>query len=124
MNIIQRLLSYPDLTALVSNRIWPVKAPDNPEPPYCIVSQISSTRFYSHDGFSSIVRQRYQVSCFDKDYTRCRSVKQQVIKAMELWPTVDSTVSSVMHANDQELYEPDTGYYHMPIDFLVYLEEV
>ena len=103
----------------VSSRVYPLKAPDTPICPYIVLYRISNERLMSHQGYMGMARIRWQISVFDSDYTRGRGVADAVVTAMEAWPGVESAVGYSLHAGETELYEPDTGRYHIPVDFMV-----
>lgn len=124
MSIQATLITYLKAqVAAVSNRVYPLKAPDTPTPPYIVVTRVSNVRLMSQQGYTGASRIRWQVSVFDTDYTRCRAAADSVVTALEAWAGVEATVGYALHAGETELYEPDTKIYHIPVDVMVLCEE-
>lgn len=121
-----QLFGHAGLTALVGTRIRPVLAPGKLEAPYCVYMVVSQVRQYSHDGYGNLDRYRAQISCFtqDKDgssgYGQAAAVAAQVIAAMEAWPAANVRVQACFLEDRGDLYEEETGYYHIPLDFIVW----
>jgi hypothetical protein len=113
------LSTYAGLIPLVGDRIYPLVAPQSVQAPYCTYQKISSGRQYSHSGFSNLSRPRMQVSCFAPTYLQAKAVAIQVIAAIEAWPGSGS-VQAAFTENEQDLYDPDTKLYYIPVDFFVY----
>lgn len=107
----------------VSQRVYPLKAPDTPTVPYIVVSRVSNVRLMTHQGYIGESRIRWQVSVFDTDYTRCRTTANSVVTALEAWAGIEVTVGYALHTGETEIYEPDTKRYHIPVDFMVLCEE-
>ena len=99
---------------LVSNRVYAVKAPQGVDKPYIVYSKVSNQREYSHDGFADLSRARMQVSCYADSYGSAKQVAEEVISTLEGWENVSFLV------NEQDLYEEDTGIYHVPVDFFIW----
>jgi len=84
-------------------------------PPYIVFFVVSENRLYAHDGEVGLSRPRVQVSCFADTYTGAVDLAGEVIAELESW----AEVSHAMQDNEQDLYEEDTGLYHIPLDFFI-----
>lgn len=115
-----RLTTYAPLEALISTRVYAVAPPQDVVLPYCVCSKVSNQRQYSHDGYSSLQRPRIQVSCFATGYLIAKQIAEQVIAALESWPGADNVQAAFME-NEIDLYEQDTKLYHVPVDFLIWM---
>ena len=76
-----RLTTYPGLTALISDRIWPVEAEQGVKEPYCVYEQVSGGRRYSHGGYSNLQRPRMQVSCYADTYEMAKDIAISYVSA-------------------------------------------
>lgn len=122
-DLYSRLAGYAGLTALVDYRIFPAKAGPTATTPYCTYQIIHPQRFYTHQGFTGLVRYRVQISCLADDPDTARDVATQVVAAMEGWPAANSSVGSCFHDGDFDDHDELTERYHVPIDFLVHYTE-
>jgi len=122
-DLYSRLSGYAGLTALVDYRIYPATASPTSATPYCTYQIIHPQRFYSHQGFTGLVRYRVQVSCVAADPDTARNVATQVIAAMEGWPDANSAVQSCFHDGDFDEYDEQAEVHHVPVDFLVHYGE-
>lgn len=113
------LSTYAGLTALVSTRIYPLVAPQKIQEPYCTFQKISSSRQYSHGGYSGLQRPRMQVTCYAPTYEAAKAISVQVIAAVEAWPGA-ANIQATFVENETDLYNPDTELYQVPVDFFCY----
>jgi hypothetical protein len=114
------LSAYTGLTTYVGTRIYSVKAPQNVQVPYCAYYIISDIRDYSHQGYSHLRRIRVQISCFSNETVELESIKEQVIAAIEAWPTVNANVQAAFIEDGPDLYEDETQRYHIPVDAIIW----
>lgn len=91
------------------------------ETPYLIISEVSAGREYSHDGYSKIMRPRWQVSVYGSSYIEAKTAAKEVIAAMEGWAADGIRFAPV--AGSVDLYEEDTKLHHIPVDFFIYYDE-
>lgn len=101
-------------------RVYGATAPQSVVKPYIVYHKLSPGREYSHDGFSKLSRSRVQISCYGETYGSAKQVAAQVIAAMESWQA--GGVRFAPLAGEQDLFEQDTGLYHVPVDFFVHFE--
>jgi hypothetical protein len=115
-----RLTTYAGLTTLVGDRVWAVDTEQGEVAPYCVYSQISGGRRYSHSGYSGLQRPRMQVNCYAKTYEEAKDVAAQVTAALESWPGVNAAVGSAFQQNEIDLFDAETVLYFVPVDFLIW----
>lgn len=113
-----RLSNDTGLTALVDTRIYPLVAPANTTRPYCCYMVVSQPHQYSHSGFSGLSQVRTQVSCYADNHGSAKSVADAVIAALESWSD-NNTIQCSMLLNEQDVFEKETGLYHVPVEFSV-----
>ncbi len=71
------------VTALVSSRIYYVKAPQDVTAPYAVISKISALPFYAHDGPAGLAISRLQISIFATTYAAIQSISTAIRAALE-----------------------------------------
>lgn len=112
------LSGHAGLSALVGNRIYPVVAPQGVTKPYCVCKKVSNARQYAMGGIVAAQRHRFQVSCFGTTYSSAKNVAAQVTAALEAWKAAE--VLAAFAINEIDMYEQDTGLYHIPVDFYIW----
>jgi hypothetical protein len=112
------------LTALVSTRIYYVKAVQNTAYPYIVFFKVSSPRNHSYSGSSHLAESRFQFSIFAETYNETKSIAAQLQTALQgktgnigTSPGVD--VGATFYSNETDMYEESTGLYHCALDFLI-----
>ena len=111
-----RLSSHAGLSALVGDRIYPLRLPQNPTLPAVVYQRISGQRLQNLDrNTDGPQRIRVQLTAWAEDVDTANSVAEQVRLAMEA-----STGWRALHALDVEQYEPDTGLYSVVADYQVH----
>lgn len=124
-----KLVATSGVTTLVSTRIYPDELPQGTALPAIRYSLISDVPDRHVPGFREA---RVQVSVYDDDPspTDANTVAEAVISAisrteLQMEPaswTEGSTTFTVITCravNDPRLREPDTRYWHYPVDFLI-----
>lgn len=116
-----RLTGFAGLAALVSTRIQPGVASQNTTRPYVTYQVVSEFRQYGFGGGIGIVFSRYQFDVFAEDYDTARAIVDQLRLALDFWasPSSSPEIIRVTVENVIDGYEPDTGYFHPIVDFLV-----
>jgi hypothetical protein len=119
------LAAYAGLAALVSDRIYPVIAPQGSTKPCLVYTKIGNDRKHSMQGYSGLQETRIQISCFAELYETvgavvgAKDVAAQVVAAMEAWEG-SAGIQAVFPAGERDMYEPDTELYHIPLDFIIW----
>jgi hypothetical protein len=114
------LSTYAGLTALISQNIWRMRAPSGTSPPYVVISDISTIRHYSHEGYEHLRDVHLQVSCYSEDHDECERIRDQVIEAIEAWPAANTTIQDAFVDNFLCIYDPDiSDAFHIPVTFRI-----
>jgi len=113
------LSAFAGLTALVSDRIYPVRAPQDADTPYVVFSRISSAREQSVTRAIGATAARLQFSCFSTRHTTsgaeagANEVRAQVRAALLAYVTSGGvTIHDLQLESDLDLYEEDTKLFH------------
>ena len=117
------LSSAAGLTALVGLRIYPVVAPESPEYPLVIYSEITKRKIISSGGTTdNLTEALYQFGCWADTYSSARAVANQVMTAIEDYAgTSDNTTIQFCFFNSEnEMFEPTTKKHFIALDFNVW----
>ena len=118
------------ITALVSTRIYPNRAPQSAALPYITYQRITGDRIYqiSSPFVFGIARPVMQIDCWSTSYLNCRAIFDAVRVALNgvqnaTWDTISIYRSKL--ENDFELYEPptdkdDIGIHRVTSDWEIY----
>lgn len=111
--------------ALVANRVYPMKLPQNPTLPAITYQKISGLRVQSHDGPSGLAYPRFQVSCWGESYSDAKQVAEEVRQDLDGYQGLMGVVQvgAALLQNEIDFYIPETGYYHVPVDFIIWHDE-
>ncbi len=122
--IYTRLSGYANLTALVLARIYPKVIPQDCLLPAVEFQKISETPEHAMGSDPSIRQSRIQVSAFAETYSEVKAVSAQIKAALSRYSGTSSgtVIQDIFFEGDYDLYEPDTGIYHAPSDFIVWYE--
>lgn len=106
--LIEDMLSRPEITAEVANRIWPMHAPDAPAYPYLVVSKVSGDGQYDFQGDAGIERARVQVDVYGLQYADVVALKSEVRSWLTRRPppapvSSPCAIDSVLCINDMDL---------------------
>ena len=130
--IYTRLKDFAGLSALVSDRIYPVTMPQNVEMPAVSYRRVSAERISAMGVDTGLVRARFQVDCWSGEhddgtvgtFDEARAVAKQVRLALQRWRNTSGTVvQDTFMIGDQDLHEHDTETYHAALDFEIFYEE-
>lgn len=120
--------AQPDLAALVGGCIYYVRAPQDVQSPYLVFFKVSASRPHSHQGASGLALARFQCSCFAETYYSAKQLAWQLQGALQgfsgiMGGEVGVEVGGCFYDNEQDQYEPQTGLYHVAVDYLVWHRE-
>jgi len=122
------------VTALTSNRIYPLIAPQGASLPFVVYQQISNPGIHAMISDPAIRSPRFQVASFAETYSGVRAVAEQVKSALQDYRTAvdglfgDNTsgvdVQRVFFENEIDLsdIDPDTmaATYHIVQDYIIW----
>lgn len=114
------------LTALISNRIYPLKAPQDAIYPLVVIQRVSGPRVYSHDGASGLAYPRFQISSWGRSAAEAKAVANQVRIGMNGFKGTmgdDVEVDACFLATELDRYDPETERYGTLLDFIIWHHE-
>ena len=120
------LKAHTGLSSLVGTRIYPLVLPQNPALPAVTYQKISRAgERVMNNSTTLVVRTRFQISCWATSYSNAKDVAEQVKLALQDYSGLMGgaggvQVLDVNVVGEQDIYEPDTGIYHLPVDVMIY----
>jgi len=80
-----------------------------------------------HD--ADIAYPRFQLSCWSEEYSEVKQLAAAVKEVLQrfkgiMGSTPGIKVSQVVFENELDLYDPETGVYHIPADYTIIYREV
>lgn len=117
IDIFSYLRNDPTVAALVGSRIYPLLLPQDYDLPAITYTKISGSRINAKTGQTGLANPRFQFSCWGKTYLEAKKVADAVRIAMNQFK------GDAYMQDEQDFYEPDTGLYHVPVDFIVWHTE-
>ena len=120
-DLINYLLSAPNITSLVGDRIYPMVFPTGCIFPAITVNLISRSPRRDLSGVQYWY-DRFQFSCWDDNvYGSAKKVADAVKQALDDYIGVMglSNIIDSVTANEIDLSEPDTGMYHVAVDVII-----
>jgi hypothetical protein len=116
------------VAALVGDRVYPVRAPENPTVPYIRWQRIGAQRFYTHDSFEdtdAYVRARVQFTCIAVSPLQAIEVKEAVLLALSGYEGDMSGTLIGQSAAELELdtYDDQARLFAAIVDFQIMYED-
>jgi len=114
------------LTGLISDRLYPLLAPQESPAPYVTFQRISTNRTYDLAGPNHLTRCRIQFDCYGVTLLSAKTVAEAVRERIDgyMGSMGSIVVQSVMRANELDLYEPTTEQYRTSSDYwIVFVED-
>lgn len=126
--ILNELVGTAGLTAIVGQRIYYVRAPQDVTLPYVVFFKVSGVREHSHEGASGLANPRFQISCFAETYYEAKQIAQQVQSALQGFSGTMGgddgvSVNGSFYVNETDIYEEGTKLYHVALDFILWHSE-
>jgi hypothetical protein len=100
------------LTALVSDRIYPIMMPQDPTLPAITYQRISNSPVNTIGGFASLDNPHIQFDCWATSYSSVKALGDKLRKTIAA-----ATTFNALQMSDQDLYEADTEIYRVSMDF-------
>lgn len=122
--LLKHLQAQTALAALVGERIYYVNAPQDVQTPYVVFFKVSATRVRSLTASSHLVNARFQFSVFSETYYEAKQIAEQIQLALqdknnEIIGGDNGVRVSIQYDNEQDLYESESGLYHIPVEYLI-----
>lgn len=81
--IVARLTGWPDLKAMIGDRVYPLRAPQNATAPFIIYQRVTGPRLRSLLGGSGMANPRMQIDSYGLTYAQAKAVAKQVRLALD-----------------------------------------
>jgi hypothetical protein len=98
------------VSALVGDKIYPMKAPQNVTSPYITYQVINDNGNQCIGGSIYQNDTRFQIDCWSKTYSEVKAIKEAVISSL-------IGFKSSYNMSNMDDYEPETKLYRQLIDF-------
>ena len=119
------LLSKTEITNIIVDRLYPLILPQDPEYPALTYFEVSNP--VSHD--VDIAYPRFQFSNWAEKYSDAKALKDAVKEVLQRYKGVMGggsgvKVTQIVFLNSFDMYDPETGVYHIPADYKIIYREV
>lgn len=110
------------VTALVSTRIYPLKAPQDTTTAHIVYDMLGGENIGAHDGFSGLSTGRLSYTCLAPTYAAAKAAAAAVRAALTGFSGTLSTLAVRIPQTyeDEDLYDDTLGLYLSVVDFEVY----
>ena len=119
------LLSQTLITDIVENRIYPIVLPQGTELPALSYFQVSNPVQHEVD----IAYPRFQLSSWAEKYSEAKALTNAGKEVLQRYKGKMGGASGVkviqiVFLNSFDIYDPETGIYHIPADYKIIYREV
>jgi hypothetical protein len=114
------LLQNPAITDLVSNRIFPLSAPQNSQQPYLTFRVVSDFSQYTLDGDTGEGRKQIQINVIFEDYTQANDISEVIKEEMLKWPQSEPDIQIITKTGYAEVYDENSKNKRIDLDFEVF----
>jgi len=123
--VFDRLSNYAGLSALVSARIYPYIAPQGVTDPYVVYRRISTSRLSNLGADTTMAVMILEIVAWSKNKDTAASVAVQIRAAFQRYSGTNSSIvfEDAYIINEEDFYDPETLYFHIPIDFEIWHRE-
>ncbi len=119
------LLTVTALTALINDKLYYVKAPQDTEEPYVVFFKVSAPREHSLTGASGLATARFQFSIFSTTYQEAKQIAGYIQTALQgqnkIIGGVGGVYANILYDNEQDLTEDEV--FHIIQEFIVLYNE-
>jgi len=107
------------------NRIYPLKMPQGETGSSIVLSRISAVGDHTNDGPVLLGRIRYQVDCYALTFGACADLALAVKSRLDgVRGTLSGiSVKGIFFDSERDGYEPETEFYRVSQDFIVWHDE-
>lgn len=124
--IYSKLSQDSNITAIVGQRIYPVKLPQEVTIPAIRFSRVSTTgRIITHSGSADVAKSRYQFSCYAEDILTAKNISEK-IRQLFHGQTFEENGEEVFNAtavNEVDLYDDDLDEFNVVLDIIFFHKE-
>ena len=123
MNIEQAVIT--ELKALVTNKAYPVEAPQNTSAPYITVAMTNREEENCLDGYSGLVKKYFDIEAYAGTYADMKTLQDAIITEAKTWQlsTIASTgpyVQQVEIDNTNEFYQTDVNMHWCLVEIIIH----
>jgi len=116
------------IAALVIDRIYYVRAPQDVLKPYIVFSKVSAPRDNTHDGPSGLVNARFQFDCYATTYMGAKAIAAAVQSELEGYSGTMGGAGGVLvngcfYDDEQDNWDEETKFYCVTQDFVMWYRE-
>lgn len=119
--LLTELLNVAALTALIDDKLYYVKAPQDIQEPYIVFFKVSSPREHSLTGPSGLATARFQFSIFSTTYQEAKQIAGLIQTALQgqnkIIGGAGGVYANILYDNEQDLTEDEI--YHVAQEFIV-----
>ena len=126
------LSTYAGMVALIGDRVYPLRMPQNATLPCLTYQRISTPRISTHDtsgATGDLTNPRFQFDAWGSTYASVKAINDQVRAALNgktgSIGTAPSniTIRSALADNENPEYDPDSELYRSRSDYIIWIEE-
>jgi len=115
-----RLITNGSISALVGNRVYELRPPQAPTPPYVTYQKVSGPRFHQLNGPSNHSRSRIQIDIWAKRSEEVDTVARLIKISLDGFNgTLVTAKASILMDNEQDDYEESASLYRIIQDYMV-----
>ena len=120
------LLADSDVTDLIGDKIFPMRAPDDFARPYIVYQKVTGPREESHSGDSDLAHPRIQLSCWSDTYAEAKAVARTVIGSLHSFVGTSMGIDIQASTIDGEVdtFDDATKLYRTVVDVIFWHREV
>ena len=124
--LMTKLNAIAGVTALVSTKIYFVKAPQDVTAPYLVIQKISAPRSHSYEGADGLVTSRWQFTAFATTYKSVKDIGDAIRAGLDGFTGLFGAVrvGYCLYDNETDLYDDDARLYGLAADYLINYTEV
>jgi len=117
-NLYSALVNDSGVSALVSTKIYPVKAPQNTAFPYVVYRRITGLSVNGLDGEMGTTNGRFQIDVYSSTYTQVKALAEAVKEAVKA-----SNLRSVLIFDQDFDFDDDSNNYRVLLEFRIWFTE-
>ena len=117
--IYSKLSNNAELSALVSDRIYPVLAPQGVASPFLVFEKTGGEIESTLSADTNINRDNLQITCFSETYQEAFDISAIVAELLSRWQGVESgvTIEDVFFENESDFFDAQTEFFQFVLDF-------
>jgi len=109
------------VSAIVGDRIYPVRLPDEVMLPALVYLKASCIRYASHGGPSKLASSRFQLDCYSPDYLEAKRLALAAVSALHGKKNGD--IQAAFSENETDGFSADDNVFRVTADVLIWHTE-